>query len=256
MQRIEYSTGLWSERSMNKLNYGKINIKESVSFSADAQIGEISDWTANAIKQAGKNPEDFCQIEEKTIAKILIPEITKCIEFAREKKLSEDKAAKNKLEADIASGIAFPTVKITAQYGADLIWARRLSADEKKEYAEWYREIGLVSYVASKRIKVPAAVVRQVINGRKSSGSFMGCENQAWIITEAEWEQIVILSSKAAAEKNVAKEKCSDEEDADIKRKIRMGYCFACETYCDGDCGNYSKDPNFGYIKQDLVSVD
>lgn len=33
------------------------------------------------------------------------------------------------------------------------------------------------------------------------------------------------------------------EEAADIKRKIETGYCFACETWCHGDCGHYSKDP-------------
>lgn len=32
-------------------------------------------------------------------------------------------------------------------------------------------------------------------------------------------------------------------EKADIKRKIETGYCFACESYCAGDCGHYSKNP-------------
>lgn len=32
-------------------------------------------------------------------------------------------------------------------------------------------------------------------------------------------------------------------EDADIKNKIESGYCFSCESWCHGDCGNYSNDP-------------
>lgn len=32
-------------------------------------------------------------------------------------------------------------------------------------------------------------------------------------------------------------------EEEDIRRKIATGYCFACESYCHGDCGKYSKDP-------------
>lgn len=30
---------------------------------------------------------------------------------------------------------------------------------------------------------------------------------------------------------------------ADIQHKIDTGYCFSCESWCDGDCGDYSNDP-------------
>ena len=33
-------------------------------------------------------------------------------------------------------------------------------------------------------------------------------------------------------------------EEEDIRRKIASGYCFACESYCHGDCGHYSSDPH------------
>lgn len=32
-------------------------------------------------------------------------------------------------------------------------------------------------------------------------------------------------------------------EAADIEHKIKTGYCFNCESWCHGDCGNYSNDP-------------
>jgi len=39
-------------------------------------------------------------------------------------------------------------------------------------------------------------------------------------------------------------------EAEDIRRKIASGYCFSCETYCHGDCGNYSSDPRTMYARQ------
>lgn len=33
------------------------------------------------------------------------------------------------------------------------------------------------------------------------------------------------------------------EQAEDRARKIATGYCFACESYCHGDCGAYSADP-------------
>ncbi len=32
-------------------------------------------------------------------------------------------------------------------------------------------------------------------------------------------------------------------EAADIQHKVDSGYCFACESWCHGDCGHYSNDP-------------
>lgn len=32
-------------------------------------------------------------------------------------------------------------------------------------------------------------------------------------------------------------------EEEDIRRKVDSGYCFACESWCHGDCGHYSNDP-------------
>lgn len=39
-------------------------------------------------------------------------------------------------------------------------------------------------------------------------------------------------------------------EAADIKRKIDTGYCFSCDSWCDGDCGHYSNDPRVMYRRQ------
>jgi hypothetical protein len=39
------------------------------------------------------------------------------------------------------------------------------------------------------------------------------------------------------------------EERTDIQHKIDTGYCFACESYCHGDCGHYSNDPMMRYTQ-------
>lgn len=50
----------------------------------------------------------------------------------------------------------------------------------------------------------------------------------------------------APAEKNTAKA----AEKAEIEHKIATGYCFACESYCHGDCGHYSNDPAIKYTRK------
>ena len=40
------------------------------------------------------------------------------------------------------------------------------------------------------------------------------------------------------------------KEAADIQRKIDTGYCFNCESWCDGDCGHYSNDPMTRYRRE------
>lgn len=45
------------------------------------------------------------------------------------------------------------------------------------------------------------------------------------------------------AEKNTTKA----AEKAEIQHKIDSGYCFNCESYCHGDCGHYSNDPEIMY---------
>jgi hypothetical protein len=61
----------------------------------------------------------------------------------------------------------------------------------------------------------------------------------------------IVASIHAAREKLEAaparKAAREAEEAEDIARKIASGYCFACETYCHGDCGHYSKDPQVMY---------
>ena len=53
-----------------------------------------------------------------------------------------------------------------------------------------------------------------------------------------------ITSAREKWEKEPARRTAMEAaEAADIERKIKTGYCFNCESWCYGDCGNYSNDP-------------
>ena len=147
-----------------------------------------------------------------------------------------------KLEAKIADGNAFRVAEIAAQYDAELLWASRFSEEEKAQFADWFKDFGMGS-LDGPRIKVEKAAIRQVVGDRPADGAFRGCENQAWIITEAEWNQIIALSQEIEAEKEIAREKYEEAEAVDLQRKIETGYCFSCESWCYGDCGNYQTSP-------------
>jgi len=41
------------------------------------------------------------------------------------------------------------------------------------------------------------------------------------------------------------------EEAEDIRRKIATGYCFSCDSWCYGDCGHYSNNPDIKF-RRDL----
>ena len=55
------------------------------------------------------------------------------------------------------------------------------------------------------------------------------------------------LKWEAAPARKAAREAA---EKADIANKIATGYCFACQSYCHGDCGNYSSDPATMYRRK------
>lgn len=58
-------------------------------------------------------------------------------------------------------------------------------------------------------------------------------------------------SWQEAPARKAAQEKAESE---DLKKKIDTGYCFNCESWCHGDCGNYSQDPMVRY-KRDMTTA-
>ena len=244
MNRTEHQNGLWSERDGAKLIYGRDDKQMSARFGWEDWIADVPSGTQAAIRKAGKDPDKYCLAGNQVIPRALISEIEACIASASATHLLEEAAQRDIFDAAIACGEAFRAVEIADQYGCELTFARRLRNEEKSHFAEWCREIMMVSFSASPHVKVERDAARQVVGSRPSDGQFNGCENQVWIISAEEWDRIVALSEADVQRKNEARRKNEAEEAAGIQRKIDSGYCFSCESWCHGDCGSYSNNPD------------
>lgn len=91
-------------------------------------------------------------------------------------------------------------LEYATEYGATITTARRFTADEAKQYAEWFRSRGFVSvgdHIPLEQIK------NRDLPSRECDGEFCGCNNRAWIITEAEKANYIALNNarEEAAEK-------------------------------------------------------
>lgn len=90
-----------------------------------------------------------------------------------------------------------------SSHGTYLCSARRFTADEKSHYVEWYRETGMISLGSI--VKLPEVTLRDAPN-RPSDGNFNGSWNQAYIISQDEWDAYIALNDSRALVKAKAKE--------------------------------------------------
>jgi len=175
-----------------------------------------------------------------SFSQVLLPpekgeEVKQMAIAVRDAKLAEEKAI---FDASVANCEAFRTVEYSPAYGCELRWARQSTPEDK--LADWV----VVGYAGSPRVKVEYEALKKVINGRKSCGSFPGCNNTVWQISAEEWDTIIALSTEIREQKEGAKKAFEKAEADDIQHKIDTGYCFYCESWCSGDCGHYSNNPN------------
>jgi len=215
----------------------------------DRNDGKIHGWVEGAEKKIGKTIKGY--VREKAVFLADDPISDRLLELAAQFKAAqtEEKAAEKKKEKErfgrlVESGVAFRTAEVPAQYDCELMWARRFTAEEKAQYTDWFKELGVYSLPAGGRIKVEREAIMQVVGNRPADAQFNGCTNEAWTITEDEWNSIVRLSGEIRAEKEARRKRNEAAEAADIQAKIASGFCFNCESWCHGDCGNYSSDPN------------
>ena len=75
------------------------------------------------------------------------------------------------------------TLCYAPSYGIEICAARRLTPEEKKHYAAWFAETGFIG--VGSHVDLPC-ISHEDLPNRPDDGSFLGCYNQAWIITEAE----------------------------------------------------------------------
>lgn len=75
------------------------------------------------------------------------------------------------------------TLCYAPSYGIEICAARRLTPEEKMHYAAWFAETGFIG--VGSHVDLPC-ISHEDLPNRPDDGSFLGCYNQAWIITEAE----------------------------------------------------------------------
>ena len=103
-----------------------------------------------------------------------------------------------------------------------LLVARRLTEEEKSKFAEWCRETMLIS-LGGEQIVNRTNTVNIVID-RTPDGSFPGCNNRGYLISDDEWDAIISEQIGGKQTQN------------NVLPNHSNGYCDKCHTYCYGDC--------------------
>ena len=96
---------------------------------------------------------------------------------------------------------------------------RKPTADELKNYADWYKQVALFGVDGTPTIELKYFSRRDletVFGERKADGSAPGCNNQIWTLSGAEYQEIMRIEMERAAQAE-AKEAA---EKADSKNKI------------------------------------
>lgn len=89
------------------------------------------------------------------------------------------------------------TCEYAMAYGISLQKARRFTEEEKMHVADWYKEKGFVGISDSIQLEYLKWLdLAKILGDRKEDGSFSGCGNSAYIISEDEWNELVTLNNK------------------------------------------------------------
>lgn len=137
-----------------------------------------------------------------------------------------------------------------AGYGICLTKARRFTDEEKTHCAEWYREKGFVCTSEHIDLEYICKVdLDEVIGDRLEDGSFRGCGNSVYIVTQTEWDTLIELNETKKREKELA-EKMKEIEECEMIVKMceRQGKLYTREEakqkareynnlYNEGECG-------------------
>lgn len=87
----------------------------------------------------------------------------------------------------------FIALEYAPAYEISIMDARRFTEEEKKDFAEWFRDVGMTSVGPSTYLP---GVTWEDLPRRQPDGSFCGCSNHAWIISEAERDHYLALNSE------------------------------------------------------------
>lgn len=96
--------------------------------------------------------------------------------------------------------------EIAYSYGVYLHKARRFTEEEKEGLAEWFKNEGFVGIGKSTKLEhISWTDLGKILKDRKLDGSFSGCSNSAYIISEEEWNTLLELDEQKRAEKEKKK---------------------------------------------------
>lgn len=240
-------SGLWIEHLENGLKYGRGETSKILRCAPDSTINTapLHPMYAAVVCKHGKNPEDYISFEAELVPREIILEIKIAIARhtaeAAEKRAAERKEAKDALQ----SGEVVLVLEIASAYGATLTYG--MPGEEVGREWAW-SGIG-----GSPHIAVDTDAASNAIVGRRASGSFAGCENSVWQITQSEWDAILTASRTAKNQKAEARKRYEAAEAADIQSKIDSGFCFSCGSWCHGDCGHFQASPDCVAEAQDAA---
>ena len=105
------------------------------------------------------------------------------------------------------------TLCYAPSYGIEICAARRLTTEEKEHYAAWFAETGFIG--VGSHTDLPC-ISHEDLPNRPDDGSFLGCYNQGWIITEAEAASYEKLNRQRQNEKDLAQKAAQDAYNAKI----------------------------------------
>lgn len=145
------------------------------------------------------------------------------------------------------------TCEYASSSGVSLQKARRFTEEEKNKFASWYREVGFVQTSDSVDLEYLTWLdVRSVLGeSKKEDGSFPGCGNATYIITDAEWNRLIELNNdKKLAKEHAAKLAEIKECKEIIEACKRQGKLYTQEEAEDKAraYNNLYNESSYGYV--------
>lgn len=92
----------------------------------------------------------------------------------------------------------FWTIELAPAYGVSISKARYMTDEEKVGYSEWFQKYGLFSVGESTQL---SNLRWGDMPQREQDGQFLGCDNQAWIISEEDKAAYLELEERRKSEK-------------------------------------------------------
>lgn len=136
---------------------------------------------------------------------------------------------------------------------------RKPTADELKDYADWYKQVALFGVANTPTIELRHFSWRDletIFGERRADGSAPGCNNHIWVLSGTEYQEIMRIETERAAQAEAKKaaEKAGSQNKIDnaVAKAKATGKPVEIERYMI-DCQGGEIDCSFDLC---IVSVD